>query len=240
MGSDDKKDRLKYNILTVLVYIIGIILIIQLFNLQIVKGEEFRKQSNTRLTRETVLKAARGNILDRTGKKLVSSYMTFGLELYKTKVDNSVLNDTILKIIYVLEKNGDTYNDNLPITVEPYAFTSDDDEYLKKWKNKNKINEDATAEDVFNLLKEKYEINSDNVHEARKIMTVRYEISQNGYSSTKGIQISDKLSRESVMELSERNSEFAGINIVTEPKISYTSENLASHILGTIGKITRG
>ena len=238
MGIDDRKDRLKYNIFTIIVYIVGAILLIQLFNLQILNGEEFRKQSNTRLTRETVLKSARGNILDRTGKKLVSNYMSFDLELYKTKADNNVLNDTILRIVNVLEKNGDSYNDNLPIKVNPIEFNTNDVEYINKWKSKNKIDENATAQEIFEDFKKKYEINYENEQDVRKVMAVRYEISQNGYSSTKGIKIASKLSRESVMEFSESNEEFAGANIVTEPRISYTSGNLASHILGTIGKIT--
>ena len=40
----DKKN-VRYNILTVIVYIIGIILLIQLFNLQIVHGEEYLEKS---------------------------------------------------------------------------------------------------------------------------------------------------------------------------------------------------
>lgn len=238
-NSKQRNGKVKYNILTLFVYVIGIILLVQLFNLQIIKGEEYREQSNTRLTRESVLKAARGNILDRTGNALVSNTMGFRLDLYKTKVDNQVLNNTILKIINILEKNGDKYPDNLPITVEPFSFTSQDEEYLKKWKKNNKIDETASAEQCFYELKEKYEIQNDNVFETRKIMTIRYEISQNGYSSTKPLQICSNLSRESCMELSEKNAEFAGINIVEEPIISYTSGSLASHILGTVGKITQ-
>ena len=103
-NSDIKSNRIKYNIISMCVYIIGIILLVQLFNLQIVKGQEYREQSNTRLTRESVLKAARGNILDRTGNPIVSNSMGFRLDLYKTKVDNQTLNDTILKIINILEK----------------------------------------------------------------------------------------------------------------------------------------
>ena len=56
---------------------VGAILIVQLFNLQIVHGDEYREQSNTRLTRETSLEAARGKILDRTGGVLVTSETTF-------------------------------------------------------------------------------------------------------------------------------------------------------------------
>ena len=71
--------------LTVLTYIVGIVLIIQLFNLQIVHGAEYREESNTRLTRETTLQAARGEILDRTGTELVTNSTKFSVELYKTK-----------------------------------------------------------------------------------------------------------------------------------------------------------
>ena len=44
--------NLRFNILMVLVYIIGIILLVRLFNLQIVHGAEYRETSNTRLSRE--------------------------------------------------------------------------------------------------------------------------------------------------------------------------------------------
>ncbi len=237
--SDVKNNKIKYNILSMLVYIIGIILLIQLFNLQIIKGQEFREQSNTRLTRESILKAARGNILDRTGNPIVSNSMGFRLDLYKTKVDNQTLNETILNIVKILEKNGDKYNDNLPIKINPFSFDSDNEDYIRNWKKKNRIDENASAEDCFYALKEKYEINSTNIEETRKIMTIRYEISQNGYSSTKPVEICGNLSRESSMELSEKNSMFAGIDIVTEPIVSYNSGSLASHILGTVGKITQ-
>lgn len=233
------KEKLKYNILSILVYIMGIVLLVQLFNLQIVNGREYREQSNTRLTRESVLKAARGNILDRTGTPIVSNKMGFRLDLYKTKVDDQTLNNTILNIVNILEKNGDKYIDNLPITVEPFAFNTDDQSLLESWKKSNKIDTNASPEECFYKLKEKYKIESDNVLETRKIMAVRYEIAQNGYSSTKSVEICGDLSRASVLELSEKNSDFAGIDIVTEPIIEYKSGNLASHILGTVGKITQ-
>lgn len=240
MGNQEARNsRIKYNILSMLVYIIGIILLVQLFNLQIIKGQEYREQSNTRLTRESVLKAARGNILDRTGNPIVSNSMGFRLDLYKTKVDSQTLNETILGIINILEKNGDKYCDNLPISVEPFEFKNGDEQSQKNWKKSNKINENASAEECFYALKEKYGIQSNDILETRKIMTIRYEISQNGYSSTKGVEICGNLSRASSMELSEQSSKFAGIDIVTEPIIHYNSGSLASHILGTVGKITQ-
>ena len=62
--SELEKNNVRFNILTVITYIIGIVLIIQLFNLQIVNGKEYRANSNTRLSRNASIEAARGNILD--------------------------------------------------------------------------------------------------------------------------------------------------------------------------------
>ena len=104
-------------------YIIGVILLIQLFNLQIVHGGEYRETSNTRLSRESTLKAARGDVTDSMGNKLVTTRSGYSLELYKTKIDNQTLNTMILNLIELLEENEDEYIDNLPLTVNPYAFT---------------------------------------------------------------------------------------------------------------------
>ena len=103
-GINKKSINFRYNIATIFTYLIGIILIVQLFNLQIVHGAKYREESNTRLTRESVLEADRGEILDRSGNVLVSSSQKFNLELYKSKIDTDTLNESILKIIQVLEK----------------------------------------------------------------------------------------------------------------------------------------
>ena len=223
--------NLRFNVLTVLVYIIGIILIAKLFDLQIIHGEEYREESNTRLTRESTLEAARGSILDRTGASLVSSQMQFSLEMYKTKVENDVLNTSILNMVQVLEKYGCEYEDTFPIKIEPYEFTISGDT-LSKWKENNDLDPNITAEQAFNKFKDKYEIKNTNVQEVRKIITIRYLISQKGYSSTRAVTISDEISREAVAEFSESSDKFAGINIVVKPIRQYNEGTLASHILG--------
>lgn len=227
----------RFNLLVMFTYIAGIILIIRLFNLQIVHGAEYREESNTRLTRETTVEAARGAILDRTGTTLVTSNMSFSLEMYKTKISNDGLNTSILNIIQVLEKYGISYPDSLPISINPYSFKISD-ETLAKWKKTYNLSEDATAEDAFNKLKDKYEItNTTDIEEIRKIMAIRYEISTQGYSSTKSITLATGLPREAVAEFSENSAKFPGINIVVDPAREYTSGTLAAHILGYASQI---
>lgn len=229
--------NLRFNILTVLIYIVGIILIVKLFSLQIVHGAEYREQSNTRLTRESTLEASRGAILDKTGAPLVTSTMRFSLEMYKTKVDNNTLNEDILNMIKVLEKYEASYVDSFPISINPYEFKISD-QALTNWKKANNLDENITAQEAFDKFVNKYKIqNTNNIEEIRKIIAIRYEISQKGYSSTKAITISKNISREAVAEFSENSSKFSGLNIVVQPVRSYTSESLASHILGYASQI---
>ncbi len=235
---DKNSINLRFNILTVLVYVIGIILLVQLFNLQIVNGAEYREQSNTRLSRESKLKAARGQILDKTGNTLVSSDMQFDLELYKTKSDTETLNNTLFNIITVLEKFQIAYPDSFPVDITTMQYTIEG-EGLEKWLKDNDLKPDTTAEQAFYHFKNKYEISQENINDARKIMALRYEINQKGYSSTKSILIAKEIPRDAVSEFYESSDKFPGINIVVKPVRTYTSGALASHILGYAGSITQ-
>ena len=86
-------------------------------------------------------------------------------------------------------------------------------------------------------LKSKYKIETNDVEMARKIMVVRYEITRNGYSATRSVKIAKDICRESAVKIREQNSSLAGMNIITEPIVTYTSKELASHILGYVGSI---
>lgn len=229
--------NLRFNILTLFIYIIGAILIIQLFNLQIVHGEEYREQSNTRLTRQSTISASRGDILDRSGNVLATVKTTYSIELYKTNISTDDLNSSILELINLLDKNGESYTKTFPISINPFEYTIADKQ-LENWKEKYKIDKDATAEEAFYAFKEKYKIANDNVEDIMKIITIRYRITTEGYSNTKSILISSNIKQETLAEISERNNSFAGITINTESTRTYPSGSLASHIMGYIGKIS--
>ncbi len=239
MGKRISKEQinLRFNILTLFIYLIGTVLIIQLFNLQIVHGKEYREQSNTRLTRASVISASRGDILDRSGNVLATVKTTYSIELYKTNISSEDLNKSILELINLLDKNGETYTKTFPIKINPFEYTIADKQ-LEKWKEKYKIDKDATAEEAFYEFKEKYKISNSDIEDIMKIITIRYRITTEGYSNTKSILISSNIKNETLAEISERNNSFAGITINTESTRTYPSGSLASHIMGYIGKIS--
>lgn len=197
--------NLRFNALTAIIYIMGIILLIQLFNLQIINGETYRETSNTRLTRESTLYASRGYILDRNGAQLATTEMTFTLEMYKSKLENDVLNETILKMINTLEANGDSYIDTLPLKINPFQYNFTSEEKKANWLKAYKLDENTTPEEAFKFLKNKYSIQNEDVGEIRKILVVRYRITSEGYSSTKSLTISNDISRKSALIFGEQS-----------------------------------
>lgn len=220
------------------VYVIGIIILIRLFNLQIVNGAEYREKSNTKLTREATIEAARGSILDRSGNVLVSTEMEFSLEMYKSKTDDSQLNKSISLMTSILENNGNAYVDNFPISIEPFEFHFESEEELLKWKEKYNIPPAASAQEAFYLFRDKYNIDSEDIKEIRRVLAIRYAITTIGYSTTKSLSIANRISRESAVQIQENSQNLVGINIVVEPTRIYHTGNLASHIIGYMSRIS--
>ena len=227
----------RFNILTIIVYILGVILIVKLFELQIIKGSQYRELSNTRLSRESTLEASRGEIVDRSGNVLATSTSSFNIEIYKTKSDSETLNKCILNLVNLFEENGVSYPNNFPINNECTEYTIEGDT-LKKWLSKYKLAENTKVTDTIEYFKKKYEITSENLTDVRKILSIRYEMTNKGYSSTKSLGLAENVSREIVAKISERNADFPGVTITTQSSRKYNYGTLASHILGYIGKIS--
>lgn len=230
--------NLRYNFLSAFTYIIGIALLLQLFNLQIINGASYREISNTRLARESTLNSSRGNILDRNGYELATTEMTFSLEMYKTKIETKVLNDVILKTLNTLEENGDGYIDTFPILINPYEYNFTSEDKKIKWLKSYNLHEETTPEVAFKYLKNKFEIENENDEDVRKILIIRHRMVSEGYSSTRSITISNSISRKSALMFTEQSDEYLGVTVVHDSQRNYPNGTLASHIIGYINSIS--
>ena len=235
--TETEKSNFRYNLLTTIIYIVGIVLLIQLFNLQIVNGKSYRETSNTRLSKEAVVEAARGKILDRTGTVLADTQMGFNVQLFKTKASEEEVNNSMIVLAEILEKNGDKYVDDFPISVNPFQYHFDSEEELNSWKEENDIALEASPEEAFYVMRDEYEITEEDVVKARKILGIRYTIDKEGYSSTKAVEIAANVSRASALEINERGEELVGVSVEVESNRVYTQGSLASHVIGYIGRI---
>lgn len=127
-----KKIRLKRTTVLAMVFILmSFILIQELFDLQIIQGQDYINNFQTRTTKTRVLKSTRGNIFDRNGEVLASNVLSYSLTLEDngtystTRERNLTLNGIAYQIIKILEENGDSLSHNFHIVVDEngqYAF----------------------------------------------------------------------------------------------------------------------
>ena len=143
----------------------------------------------------------------------------------------------MLKSFFVLEKNGDKYNDDFPININPVSFKYENQERINKWLEENDLADGTTAEQALEYFIDEYSLKQYSLEEARKIIAVRYGIDVNGYSSMRGYEISPEVCEKSVAQIEEMNHSFPGINIEYRPIRKYYYSSLASHVLGYVGKI---
>ena len=100
--------------LLVLVFVMfgmGGYLIYTLFQLQIVHGEEYYNNFQLSITKERSILPTRGNILDRNGNLLAYNELAYSVtieDVYESgRNKNTNLNTTIIKLIDMIESNGD-------------------------------------------------------------------------------------------------------------------------------------
>lgn len=240
--------------LIVLKIVIAIMLaavLFKLFDLQVMKGEQYLEVATSRLTTNIVEKAPRGEILDRYGSALVTNKVGYSIVMQKTGMSDDELNDMIKKLVDILYINNVEYYDSLPISFAPYNYefedTDEDGSVEREWTewfegnkyNGKNIDQTMSAEAVINAYKEIYNVSDAYTEdEQRRIIGIRYEADTRGFSQTSPFTIADDVGVDVVTEIKERQSEFQGISITNNYVREYTMPGLATHILGRVGKIS--
>ncbi len=235
----------RFNIVSVLVILLIILIFIKLFNLQVVNGVTYREQSERRLLKSTPVTATRGEITDRFGRPLVTSRMGFNLVAYKEYIDNKNINDLIIEIVNVLDKYNVSYYDTLPLDENgEFNFSNPDYNYesieknIKNFKKSNEFDEQMTGKEILDFLIKKYEIkNKYTKEQKRKIAGVRFEMELRSFNSSTPYTIASDVPMEVISVIREQNHKFQGINVSVEPIRTNVNGTIASHILGRVGRI---
>ena len=218
--------------------------IVALYKLQIIEGEKYYEESRNNMVTTSTVTAARGNILDRNGRTLVTNKSSYDLTINTDELfpsDNSVdSNAVILKLVNMIRDYGDDYIDDLPITKSPpfeFENVSDQDQArLDAYMKQNKVKENASAVEILSSMRERYDIDSNyTAEEARIIAGVRYSINVRYLINTSDYIFVKDADMKLIATLRENNIE--GINI----KESYVREyatSAAAHILGYTGAMS--
>ena len=228
--------------LIIFVFAILTLYIAKLYKLQIIEGNAYYEASINSITSHETIIAARGNILDRYGRLLVSNRNCNNLlinndELFEQADPNTI----ILKMCAIITKNGDSYNDELPITTTaPFEFTSNISELqqtqLNAWLDANGLPSDATATEILAKMRTRYDIDGNYTAEDLRIIAgVRYGINIRYVINTSDYTFAEDVSISTITELME--ADLPGFDV----QVSYIREYNtihAAHILGYTGLMT--
>lgn len=133
---DELKDKLKgfftsrLTVFTVVFLLLGGILAYRCFDLQIVHGEEYLEDFVLQIEKTRDITSTRGNIFDRNGNILAYNELAYSVKIEDVfesgKKKNANLNETIMKLIRMIEKNGDRVITDFKIVLDEdgeFAYT---------------------------------------------------------------------------------------------------------------------
>ena len=139
-----KKIQLKRTTVLLLVFILmAFVLVRQLFDLQIIQGENYINEFQTRTTKTRVLKSTRGNIYDKNNKLIASNVLSYSLTFEdngtydSTRQKNLTLNGVAYKVLKILSENGDQLSNSFHIKLDKdgnYAFDVEEGFTLSRFK----------------------------------------------------------------------------------------------------------
>ena len=217
-----------------------------LYQRQIVEGEEYYARSTAITDTERTVTAARGAILDRYGRVLVSNKECYNLTIDTNKLFASAdPNRTILELVSLVHEYGDTYTDDLPITTAP-PFEYDENmtaiqrTMLEAYfvRHRDGLPSDSpTAVELLSYMRTRYDIdNSYTAEEMRTIAGLRYSINVRWAINTADYVFVQDASMKLTASIMEQK--LAGIQVSRSYVRDYGTE-YAAHLLGYVGLMTQ-
>ncbi len=208
----------------------------RVFQLQVVDREYYITQAEGITSTKTVIKAARGEILDAYGRPIAVNRDGYDIVLNRAYIDMEEINDTLLVLSNYLKLQGKDWKDELPLKQKDVAFTSDKDD-IAELKNRLGLNSYATAKNCFESMISRYNLESLNKQLQRRIMGIRYTMEKNDFSVSLPYTFAEDVGEKIMTALYESSFELKGVEIKSVPVREYVEGNIATHLIGYVGSI---
>ena len=225
-----------------LVLAVFVVYELRLVQWQLVEGDKYEQLSLSSRTDTIEIEAARGEILDRDGNVLAGNRSSYNIVYDALDMDYDRRNATIIQVIDLLEERGETWRDRLPIVLAEdgtYQYKEDSESAIQTLQEALSLAEYATAEECMAELAQQYDCQGYSKEDMRNVASVRYSMTQDGFSRTSPYVIAEDVSAETVGAISERSEEWPGIETRVAVTRYYGEDGaLAPHVVGYTGVIT--
>ncbi len=249
--------------------ILSCLLVYRLFFLQIINGSSYLDSFKLKIKKEKTIAAARGNIYDRNGNLLAYNELANSVtieDVFKSgSKKNKQINETLDRVISIIEKNGDSVDQDFKIILNDrreYEFTVEGNKLLRfladvyghssinelKYEEKTK-----TADEVVDDLCKTFRIGGYGDEDdsstfvprmgytkdrALKILNIRYNMNQNSFQKYIDTTVASDVSDQTVADVMENADILEGVSIQESTARKYVDSKYFSQLLGYTGKIS--
>lgn len=275
---DEFKDRIisiftsRLTLLTLVFLVLGGILAYRCFDLQIVHGEEYLDDFILQIEKTRDIASTRGNIYDRNGEVLAYNELAYSVKIEDVfesdKYKNDNLNETIFRLIQMVEKNGDNVITDFKIYVNEdgeFEYTVEGTSLLRFLADVYGCQtvgdlEDSqrttTAQELMEYLSGtkrfaigEYEDPGNtkssfipgegySQEDWLKMVTIRYAMSLTSYRKYIGTTVATNVNERTVAVILENSDDLPGVSIVEDTIRKYVDSQYFAHVLGYTGKIS--
>lgn len=230
-----KKRQTALNVLSVILVAVLLLYCARLYSIQVINAQKYSSAAKGgAIVRTSVLKASRGEILDRYGRQIAVNRDGYNVVFNKAYVKEN-LNDVILKLTKLMDENSCEYIDKLPLNkTAPFDFNG---ESTNKLLSTLDLAHFATSKDCFLRLIERYELEEYLPNEQRAIMAVRYGMDISDFSVAYPYTFAEDIPDTLMRKISELGLFLDGVSVDVVPFREYTDTSLAVNLIGTVGPI---
>lgn len=275
---DEFKEKLigivtsRLTVFTVIFCMFAGVLIYRCFDLQIVHGEEYLEEFVLEIEKTRDIASTRGNIFDRNGNPLAYNELAYSVKIEDVfesgRLKNTTLNDTVYRLIQMIEKNGDKCITDFRIFLNEdreFAYSVEGASLLRfladvygrpdpgdlKDEERSATPDDimeylssprnfaiGNYEDPDNTKSEFLEGDGYSKEDWLKMVTIRYAMNLTSFRKYIGTTVATNVNEKTVAVIMENSQSLPGVTIEADTVRRYVDSQYFAHVLGYTGKIS--
>ena len=227
--------------------VVLLLYIFRLIFLQLVNGEKYLEKASATTNYAFSITAARGEIVDCYGRSIATNSTGYSVIINKLMLGQGDLNELLQKLVQILERNGEAWNDTMmigrPDESGNYNFTADDSneqqqKNLQTLKSAMGLQQYATANEVMAQVVEKYDLQDYDPTWRRILGGIRYQMQLEEFSNYNNFTLAEDVSDKTMATIKEQSLNLNGAEIMYTTIRDYPDGTLIPAVLGSVGKIT--
>ena len=228
------------------------ILVVRLFNLQIVNGEDYLNSFTYRIQKNVEIEAPRGTIYDRNGVALAYNKLSYSVVIGDSPslIDNDTRNSMVMKLMEYADETGDELKYDLPMELDSSgkvifnAGESTINQFKKDVYSTTELTDEqknADAQTVYEYMRsDKLFDLDDSIDDqtALRILSIRFDVYLMRYAQYLSVSVADDISDSLVAKIKENQDSLPGVSVEEGYTRVYEDSEIFSNITGYIGQIS--